>query len=143
MSDWSKFESANPELMQALGGMRVLEVDRQAGSALLAFECLPAFCHSGGSTAQGGFVTAWLDAAMAHAVILTADEPVNVASLDINVRFLERVAPGPVHALGRIVRRGRRVVFLEARLMRPDGSLLASASSSGMLVPGPPPSGSH
>ncbi len=135
MQNWQEFVSPNPDLMQALGGMRVLHVDPEAGRARLAFECLPAFCHSGGSVAQGGFVTAWMDAAMAHAVILTSEPMVNVASLDISVRFLERVSPGPVEAEGRIVRRGRRVAFLEARLETPDGRLLATATSSGMLVP--------
>lgn len=132
---WREFTTPNPELMRALGGMQVIDVDEAAGSALLAFECLPAFCHSGQTVAQGGFVTAWMDAAMAHAVILTSGGRDNVASLDVSVRFLERVGPGPVHALGRIVRRGRRVVFLEARLTRPDGPLLATATSSGLLIP--------
>ncbi|MEZ5650167.1 MAG: PaaI family thioesterase [Burkholderiaceae bacterium] len=121
--------------MSAMGGMRIIAADPDENSVVLAFECLPAFCHSGGRVAQGGFVTGWMDAAMAHAVIIHSDGPTNVASLDINVRFLERVAPGPVHAFGRIVRRGRRVAFLEARLMRPDGALLATATSTAMLVP--------
>ncbi len=129
------FVSPNPELMQALGGMRLLQLDKESNRATLEFNCLPAFCHTNQSVAQGGFVTAWLDAAMAHAMILTTDPAVSVASMDINVRFLERVGPGPVHATGWLVRRGRKVGSLAAELRTPDGRLLATATSSGMLVP--------
>ncbi len=129
------FESPNPDLMQALGGMRVLDIDPQANKATLEFNCLPAFCHSNQSIAQGGFVTAWMDAAMAHAVILTTEPPMSVASLDINVRFLEKVGPGPVRATGWIVRRGRKVCSMAAELLDAEGRLLGTATSSGMLVP--------
>lgn len=131
------YQTPNPELMQALGGMRLLALDRQAQRASLEFQCLPAFCHSGQRIAQGGFVTAWLDAAMAHAVILTTEPALGVASLDISVRFLEVVGPGPVRATGWVVRRGRKVASLAAELQDATGRLLATATSSGLLVSAP------
>lgn len=130
-----EFVSPNPELMASLGGMQVVETDRELYSVTLEFSCLPAFCHTNASIAQGGFITAWMDAAMAHAVILTVVPVVNVASLDINVRFLEKVGPGQVFACGWIVRRGKRMAALEATLKDSDGKLLASATSSAMLIP--------
>jgi acyl-coenzyme A thioesterase PaaI-like protein len=60
-----------------------------------------------------------------------------LASLDINVSFLERVAPGPVVVEARVVRWGRRVAFLQAELRAQadeDAPLLARASSTGMIL---------
>jgi acyl-coenzyme A thioesterase PaaI-like protein len=52
------------------------------------------------------------------------------------VSFLKAVPPGDVLAEGRVLRRGRRVVFLEASLFNADGTeLLATASSTGLIVP--------
>ncbi|MEZ5741177.1 MAG: PaaI family thioesterase [Burkholderiaceae bacterium] len=114
--------------------MTILSVDADAGTAVLEFTCRPEFCHSGGKVAQGGYVTAWMDAAMAHAVMLCSGQKQSIASLDISVRFLERVGPGKVRSQGRIVRKGRRVAFLEASLHDTQGRLLATATSSGLLI---------
>jgi len=130
-----RITSANPQLMESLGGMKVLAVNPAAQSATLQFTCRPAFCHTNASIAQGGFITAWMDAAMAHAVILTTDPPLSVASLDISVRFLEKLGPGTVNARGWVVRRGRTVASLAAELHDEQGRLVASATSSGLLVP--------
>lgn len=129
-------EHENDPLLEALGGMEIESIDAQAGVARLIFNVLPGFCHSGGRIAQGGFVTAWLDSAMAHAIIHHTRRESSVASLEIKVSFLEQVGPGRVLAEGRIRRLGRRVAFLEGSLFSEDGSrLLATATSTGMLVP--------
>jgi acyl-CoA thioesterase len=93
------------------------------------------FCHTNATIAQGGFITAWLDAAMAHAVMYDTDHAQNVASLEIKVSFLEKCGPGPGRVVARINRRGGRVAFLEADLFTADGRLAAQATSTGMLIP--------
>jgi acyl-CoA thioesterase len=129
-------EHRNDALLEALGGMEVESIDADAGVARLYFNVLPGFCHSGGRIAQGGFVTGWIDSAMAHAVIHRTKREYNVASLEIKVSFLEPAGPGRVLAEGRIRRLGRRVAFLEGSLYSEDGSrLLATATSTAMLVP--------
>ena len=72
---------------------------------------------------------------MAHAVLHDSDQTLNVASLEIKVSFLERVGPGAGTVHGRVVRRGKRVAFMEGDLFNPDGKLAAQATSTGMLVP--------
>lgn len=120
------------ELMETIGLEEVLSLDPQ-GVARVRFEGTSRLAHSGGTTVQGGIQTAWLDCAMAWAVC-ARDATAGVASLDIQVRFLARVAPGPCLAQARVVRWGRSVVVLEADLTDLEGKLLARASSSGMLV---------
>jgi acyl-CoA thioesterase len=125
----------SPALMEAIGGCRMLSVDAERGVVRAEFTARPEFCHTNGTIVQGGFVTAWLDFAMAHAAINRTRDQFGVASLEIKVSFLERVGPGAVIVEGRVLRLGRRVAFLEATLSDASGRTLATATSTAMLVP--------
>lgn len=122
-------------LFESMGGFHVTGWDPVKKEVVAAFTVKREYCHTNGTIAQGGFITAWLDAAMAHAVLHDSDQILNVASLEIKVSFLERVGPGPGIVHGRVVRRGKRVAFMEGDLYNPDGKLAAQATSTGMLVP--------
>jgi acyl-CoA thioesterase len=122
-------------LFDAMGGFNVVSWDAAGKELTAAITVRREFCHSNATTAQGGFITAWLDAAMAHAVLHDSDNTLNIASLEIKVSFLERVGPGPGRVVARVVRRGNRVAFMEADLYAADGRLAAQATSTGMLVP--------
>ena len=122
-------------LFESMGGFHVTGWDASLKQVTAAFTIKREYCHTNGTIAQGGFITAWLDAAMAHAVTHDSDHAFNVASLEIKVSFLERVGPGPGIVHGRVVRRGKRVAFMEGDLYNPDGRLAAQATSTGMLVP--------
>lgn len=119
-------------LMEHLGLQEVVSLDAQRGSRLL-FHGRPEHTHSRGTTVQGGIQTAWLDCAMAWSVS-ARDPSVALASLDIQVRFLSRVGPGPCYAEARVVKWGRTVAVFEADLLDAEGKLLARATSTGMLV---------
>ncbi len=125
-------------LFESMGGFHVTAWDAGLKQVTAAFTVKRDYCHTNGTIAQGGFITAWLDAAMAHAVLHDSDHVFNVASLEIKVSFLERVGPGPGTVLGRVVRRGKRVAFMEGDLYNPDGRLAAQATSTGMLVAATP-----
>ena len=56
------------------------------------------------------------------------------SSVDLNVSFIRPVKPGRVIAKGRVVNRGRSIVFLEAELFDSDGRLLARSTSSAIPV---------
>ncbi len=122
-------------LFESMGGFHVTGWNPSLKEVTAAFTVKREYCHTNGTIAQGGFITAWLDAAMAHAVLNDSDQALNVASLEIKVSFLERVGPGPGIVHGRVVRRGKRVAFMEGDLYNPDGKLAAQATSTGMLVP--------
>lgn len=127
-------------LFESMGGFHVTDWNPSKKEVTAAFTVRREYCHTNGTIAQGGFITAWLDAAMAHAVLHDSDQALNVASLEIKVSFLERVGPGPGIVHGRVVRRGKRVAFMEGDLYNPDGKLAAQATSTGMLVPMTPKS---
>ena len=85
-------------------------------------------------TIQGGFVAAMLDDTMGPALVSMTGGTIAPSSIDINVSFIRPVWPGRVIGKGRVVNRGRSIVFLEAELFDLDGKLLARATSSAVPV---------
>lgn len=122
-------------LWESLGGFRVQSWDAARRAVRATFTVRREYCHTNGTIAQGGFITAWMDAAMAQAVLYDTDRQFSVASLEIKVSFLERVGPGEGVAEGRVIRRGKRVAFLEAELFDAQGRMAAMATSTGMIIP--------
>jgi uncharacterized protein (TIGR00369 family) len=91
-------------------------------------------CHTGG-IAQGGFVTGWIDSAMAHACIGRFGQGFWIATLEIKISFFRPATPGPVVAEGWIERAGKQTVFLEGQLKDEEGRVLAKGTSTVRLVP--------
>lgn len=121
-----------PAVIRTLRG-RVASWTPERKELRMEFEIGPDFCHTV-DIVQGGFVTAMLDASMAHAVI--ASEPqhtVHVSSIDINVSFLRVARAGRFAAIGSIVKAGRTIAFLKAELYSDKGELVATATSSAHL----------
>ena len=118
-------------LYETMGLHRIVEMDPE-GRARLEYLAKPGMCHSGG-VVQGGFVTGWIDAAMAHAVIAAMGDGITPMSLEIKVSFFAPVRPGLVVAEGWIERRGRKTAFLEGRLLDEACNLLAKGTSTATL----------
>ena len=136
MSDTDIGDEDAPQLdplQQALGATGESHLDAAAGTARVHYRVKPAFCHTGG-IAQGGFVTGWIDAAMAHACIARYGEGYWVATLELKVSFFRPATPGTVVAEGWIERAGKQTVFAEGRLLDDDDQVLAKASSTIRLV---------
>lgn len=121
------------ELSRTLGLERVIELDEEAGRAVLEYRVGMHMCHSGG-VAQGGFVTGWIDQAMAFAAIAAMGRELTPMSLEIKISFFRPAAPGLVIAEGWIERRGRSTLFLEGRLLDHKGDVLAKGTSTARLV---------
>lgn len=122
-------EASPPDsLYEEMGLVRIVEID-PAGRAKLEYRATQAQSHSGG-VVQGGFVTGWIDAAMAHAVMGIPGLDAVPMSLEIKVSFFVPTRPGPVIAEARVVQRGRRTAFVEGTLKDSAGVLLAKASST-------------
>ncbi|MGB5948636.1 MAG: PaaI family thioesterase [Parvibaculum sp.] len=121
------------ELSRTLGLERVIEIDETAGRAVLEYRVGMHMCHSGG-IAQGGFVTGWIDQAMAFAAMAVTGRVMTPMSLEIKISFFKPATPGLVTAEGWIERRGRSTVFLEGRLLDPSGEVLAKGTSTARLI---------
>ena len=119
--------------MELLGGGTLLEYSDQEQKAVMQFDARPEFCHSDGKVVQGGFIAAWMDAAMAHAVRQTSHGEASAMTLELKVTFIAAVGPGRGVAVGRVVSMGRSVAFLEGQLLDGGGKLLATSSSTAKL----------
>jgi uncharacterized protein (TIGR00369 family) len=129
-----KTRPAPTGIAKTLGLETVVDNGAQSGRAVLHFRATMDMCHSGGIV-QGGFVTGWLDMAMANVVLSKSNYEQNLLSLEIKVSFLASAGPGLVIAEAWIERMGRSTGFLEARLTNERGDVLAKASSTVKLVP--------
>lgn len=122
------FNQNRPACLSTLGG-RVVEFIPGKNQLTMQFEPGLHCCHSG-DIVQGGFVTAMLDAAMAHAVMAAEQMRVTVSSIDINVSFLRVTRAGRYTAVGTIIKLGRSVGYARAELYSEQGELTATATTS-------------
>ena len=84
---------------------------------------------------QGGFVTAMLDDCMSVAGLVASQFTCVMPTLEMKTSFLRPAMPGRLRALGRVVKWGRNIAFLEAELFDPEGRLLAKASGTAVPTP--------
>lgn len=119
-----------PALLDSLG---FEEVSAQDGRAEVRFLPRADCTHSGGTTVQGGYVSAFLDNAMAFAAASNPGRP-RLATLEMKVSFMARVGASRVTAMAWTRKLGRSVAFMEAELRDGQGVVLASASSTCKVI---------
>ncbi|MBV9540639.1 MAG: PaaI family thioesterase [Alphaproteobacteria bacterium] len=127
-------QKPQPTLTDTMGMEQVIDSGETSGRAVIHYRARPDHCHSGGIV-QGGFVTGWIDAAMAHVVIAKSGRTLSPLSLEIKISFLQSAKPGRVIAEGWIERMGKTTAFLEGRLLNEQGDVLAKGTSTARLVP--------
>ena len=125
-------DTSNDPLYATMSLVRIAEMNPE-GRARLEYRARADMCHSGG-VVQGGFVSGWIDAAMAHAAIARNGADVTPMTLELKVSFFAPVRPGLVIAEGWAVRNGRKTAFYEGHLLDADGNVLAKASTTMMLA---------
>lgn len=118
-------------LPQSLGQQRIVRME--GGRAAIEYLAGMHMCHSGG-VVQGGFITGWIDAAMAHAAISLYGADTAPMTLEVKVSFFAPARPGLVVAEGWVERAGKSSCFAEGSLKDAAGQVLAKASSTLRLV---------
>ncbi|NUT71421.1 PaaI family thioesterase [Pseudarthrobacter sp. C4D7] len=85
---------------------------------------------------HGGFFATVLDSACGCAVHATLPAGVGYTSLEIKVSFLRPITAGtgPVTAHGWVTRRGKGVAFAEGDIRDQGGRVLATASSTCLII---------
>ena len=81
---------------------------------------------------QGGFLSAIADSAMgASAVSAAGERKVHVANTSMKISFIRPARPGmTLTCTARVVKPGRVVSFVDARIEDDEGRLIATASSN-------------
>ncbi|MEJ3406043.1 PaaI family thioesterase [Rathayibacter sp. YIM 133350] len=103
----------------------------------VVFESRPTQAHFnplGG--VHGGLACTVLDTVLACAGHTTLGAGVGYTSIDIAVSYLRPIRPdaGPLRATGRVVKAGSRVIFTEGEILDRNGDVLATATSSLLVL---------
>lgn len=117
-------------------GMRLVEVEE--GRVVFTLPTRPEFANPLG-TLHGGLPATLLDSAMGCAVHTTLPPGTSYTTVDLNVTFLR---PGAldgteVRAEGTVVHRGRKIATATGTLHDARGKLLATGTTSCIVLPGP------
>ncbi len=87
---------------------------------------------------HGGLVCTLLDSVVGCAVHTTLPAGTGYTSIELKVSYLRPIHAdtGEIHACGRVTKPGRRVAFADGEVRDGAGKLLATASSSLLVIPG-------
>lgn len=118
-------------------GFTLVEV--REGVAVLASTPGPHLFNPLGAI-HGGYAATLLDSACGLALHASLPGDKGYTTLEIKVSYLKGMTAntGEVRAEGRVVSAGRRAAFTEATLKNANGTLLATATSTLLIVDRPP-----
>ena len=119
-----------------MGFSKILEFSRENQSIKIEYIAETRHCHSG-NIVQGGYVTGWIDSAMAHSVMIPTDFKFSPLTLELKITFLKSANPGIVIAAAKVIKLGKSVAFVEGTLSNSNGDLIAKGTSTNKLVPMP------
>lgn len=110
-------------------------VDRAQQEVSFTWKVPPEYCNSAGNL-QGGILATFADTLLggATAAHLPADEYPALAEMKISI-FRPAPAGSTITGKGRVLKRGRRVVFAEAEVFDESGELIAKASGTEIPTP--------
>lgn len=119
-----------PSDCAALMPLSVEEADFEAGRVVLRFAPQPAFENYHGHV-QGGFAVAMVDALVSIAAY--AKTRVWLPTVEIKSTFVAPLVLGESRGEASIIKAGRQLVFLEARLWGADGNLAVHATVTALV----------
>ena len=89
---------------------------------------------------QGGLVASYLDDVMGYAYVAYTNGEAAPLNLEISMSLLKLIPAGAtIVGKGRVVKAGKRVVFLEGELLGEDGKIYARSTSTAIPSPRPSP----
>lgn len=124
-----------PPILALVGGRLI-----SATEGTVVFACDPQESHYNPiGSVHGGIIATLLDSATGCAVQSTLPLDVGYTSLDLSVKYLRavRLDTGPITATGTVIHGGRCTALAQAELRDSTGKLLATATSSCLILPLP------
>jgi uncharacterized protein (TIGR00369 family) len=115
-------------------GLEVLTVDEDRGTIEVGFTATDAWTNPAGNV-LGAFVAAMLYDTVGPALLATVGSDEFQSTVQFNVTFLRPVRPGRLVGTGRVVHRHGDVAALEAALADDDGSTVATATATALVIP--------
>ena len=129
----ARFFDGPPVGVADLLGMRPVEVEH--GTVSFVCEASERFANPMG-TVHGGIIATLLDSALGCAVQTVLPDGAGYTTLGLEVKYLRPVPvdAGELRATGTVVHAGRRQATAEARLIDPAGRLLATATTTCIVL---------
>jgi uncharacterized protein (TIGR00369 family) len=112
-------------------GFSMVRVDQAKMEIEVAFEGRRDFTNPAGQI-QGGFLCAMLDETMSIAGVVASGMSAFLPTLEMKTSFLRPAMPGRLFCVGRVVKWGRAIAFLQGELYDEQRKLLATATSTAM-----------
>jgi uncharacterized protein (TIGR00369 family) len=116
----------------ALTPFVVQDADFEAGRVVLLFAPQPAFKNHFGNV-QGGFAVAMVDAVVSIAAY--AKTRLWMPTVEIKSSFVSPMKLGECRGEGVVIKAGKQLVFLEAKLWGADGKLAVHATATAAVPP--------
>ncbi len=122
----------------ALLGSEFVEFEETSQTATMRFTVKKEMTTWRGGV-QGGLVAGYLDDVMGYAYVAATGGELAPLNLELSMSLIRLIPEGPLIGKGRVVKSGRRVIFLEGELLSEDGTLHARATSTALPTPRPSP----
>jgi acyl-CoA thioesterase len=84
-------------------------------------------------------VAGYLDDVMGYAYVAATGGEMAPLNLDLTMSLIRLIPEGSLIGKGRVVKAGKRVIFLEGELLAEDGTIHARATSTAIPTPRPTP----
>ena len=132
-------EDAGQSPHTALLGSEFVTFDEATQTATMRFTVKREMCTWRGGV-QGGLIAGYLDDVMGYAFVAATGGELAPLNLDISMTLIRLIPEGAsIIGKGRVVKAGRRVVFLEGELLAEDGTIYARSTSTAIPTPRPTP----
>ncbi|WBY16308.1 PaaI family thioesterase [Erythrobacteraceae bacterium WH01K] len=133
------FGDGPPSPHSSLLASEFVDWDEAAQTATMRFTVQEQMCTWRGGV-QGGLVAGYLDDVMGYAYVAASGGREAPLNLDLSMSLIRLIPHGAViTGKGRVVKAGRRVLFLEGELLDEEGRILARATSTAIPTPKPQP----
>lgn len=121
----------------ALLGSEFVGWDEGTQTATMRFAVRREMCTWRGGV-QGGLVAGYLDDVMGYAFVASTGGEMAPLNLEISMSLIRLIPEGAnIIGKGRVVKAGKRVIFLEGELLAEDGTIHARATSTAIPTPKP------
>ena len=116
--------------------LRVVDVCQEEGTVTLTMTGTDDWINPMGHL-QGGYLSTMLDECMSVAGIVASEFTRSVPNSEMKTTYLRPAKPGSFKAIGKAVKCGKSISFLEGTLIDEDGRIVAKASATATQIPIP------
>ena len=118
-------------------GFEIVPTEDPRTGVTFRWKVPPELCNTAGNL-QGGMLAAFADSVLGAACAVFLDESDYPALAEMKIQIMRPAPAGStITGTGRVLKSGKRVIFVEAEVTGEDGKLIAKASGTELPTPAP------